>query len=123
MKVWGTTDKLLRRYLLGFAELATEFIEIKDLENDLKGKKDPFIDLVLETLNESIAKYDYLRYRQITYRVGLYGLWGMFMDDAYNDFGRDIMINLAKHLQEHPELMKQKDPEKWYINEWWGRQK
>ena len=78
---------------------------------------------MLDALNESIGRYDYVRYRQIQYRIGLYGLWGVFQDDAYNDFGRDLIINVSKRLQEKPELMKTKDPKDWHINKWWGKQK
>lgn len=123
MKVWGTTDKILRRFILTFMDYALEFIEIEDIEQDLRGKKNLFIDILLDSLNEGIAGLDYVRYRQIIYRLGLYGLWITFQDPAYTDAAIDIIQRSVNKLVAHPELMVPRDPAEWHINEWWQKQR
>jgi len=123
MKVWGTTDKILRRFILTFMEYTLEFIEPKDLERDLRDKKNPFINGLLNQLEESIGKLDYARYRQIIYRITLYGIWIVFQDPAYTDCGIDMLQGLVLRFKDHPELLIVKDPEEWHINRWWSEQK
>jgi len=123
MKVWGTTDKILRRFILTFMDYTLEFIEPKDLEHDLRMKKNFFIDTLLDTLEESIGKFDYARYRQIIYRLTLYGIWIVFQDPAYTDAGIDMLQGLVIKLKDHPELLEPKDPSDWHINKWWSEQK
>ena len=123
MKVWGTTDKILRRFILTFMDYTLEFIEPKDLEKDLRDKKNLFINILLDTVSESVGKLDYARYRQIIYRITLYGIWLVFQDPAYTDTGIDIIQNTVLKLKEHPELLELRDPSEWHINKWWQEQK
>ena len=123
MKVWGVTDKILRRFILTFMDYTLEFIEPKDLERDLRMKKNDFVNIILDTLEESIGKLDYKRYRQIIYRLALYELWIVFQDPAYTDCGIDILQGLVLKLKDKPDLLKTRDPSDWHVNKWWQEQK
>ena len=123
MKVWGVTDKILRRFILTFMDYTLEFIEPKDLERDLRMKKNDFVNIILDTLEESIGKLDYKRYRQIIYRLALYELWIVFQDPAYTDAGIDILQGLVLKLKDKPDLLKTRDPSDWHVNKWWQEQK
>jgi len=123
MKVWGQTDKIVRRFVLTFMEYTLEFIKPEDLEQDLRSKKNDFVNILIDSINESVGQLDYSRYRQNVYRPGLYALWLMFQDPAYTDVGIDIIQNVVLALKDRPELLKRRDPADWHINKWWQKQK
>jgi len=122
MKLGGIKDRILREYAIGFVNMALKFLDVKEIGYDLRKKHDPMLDLMIDSLKETVSGYDYQRYREIVWHVGLYALWVIWNDHAYMDAGQDIVRQIVLKMKDEPEMLERKPFKEWYINEWWSRQ-
>ena len=123
MKNHDIKDKILRSYILNMSEMVLKFIIADDLEDELRHKKDPAINVVLDCLRNSINKYEDPRYRKILYRLGIYAIWGCINDEAYTPFFWDILKELSENMPYGLIKARVVDPKEWSVNRVWEKKK
>lgn len=122
MKLGGMKDRIMREYATGFVNMALKFLDVREIGEDLRKINDPMLNIIIDSLKNTIAGYDYQRYREIVWRLGLYALWIIWKDHAYADAGKDVIRQIVLKMKDEPEMLERKPSNKWYINEWWSRQ-
>lgn len=120
MRVHDVKDKILRAYILNMSEMVLKFIVADDLEDELRHRKDPVLDTVLDCLRRSVNRYEDPRYRRILYRLGVYALWGCVNDEAYTPFFFDFLGEILKNVPSGLVEGRRLPPEDWSVNRVWA---
>ncbi len=119
MRVHDLKDKLLRTYAMNISEVVLKFVEVDDLLEDLWRKRDPVVDELVNCLRRVCLKYDNPRYQRLTFRIGVYALWVMVMDEAYREFLISLLWEIMNKLDIYDVSDRVVDPEDWRVNRIW----
>ena len=119
MKVHDVKDKLLRSYALNVADVLLKFVEVDDLLEDLWARNDPVINELIDCLKKASFMYDNPRYQRLTFRVGVYALWVMVMDEAYREFLVQLLWEVLASFHMYEIQDRLVDPDDWRVNRIW----
>lgn len=119
MRVHDVKDKLLRAYAMNIADVMLKFVEVDDLLEDLWRKRDPVVDELVNCLRRVCLRFDNPRYQRLTFRIGVYALWVMVMDEAYNEFLFSLLWEVLSSFRRYEIEDRVVDPESWRVNRIW----
>lgn len=117
IKITNLRGQVIKDVLKGTVSTIEGWVNVTELVNDITNYGNDNGKIVLKVITNNVNKIENERHKNIAYKFGVLLAWFTLFDDAYKDFGWNVLMDLQDEKNRLDPAFIQRKPSKWHINQ------